>query len=174
LIDALLDVSRIVTGQLELQLERFDLTEAMREVVERLRDGATSAGCELLLTVDGPIVGTWDRLRIEQVLMNLVSNAIKYAAGQPIHVSATRETETVALRVRDRGLGIPEGEQSRIFERFERTASARHYGGMGLGLYVARQIAEAHGGTIAASNEPDGGACFTVRLPFAHPVIERS
>ena len=73
------------------------------------------------------------------------------------------------VQVRDHGPGIPEDQLSRIFERFERAASTRHYGGMGLGLYVARQIVEAHGGTITAANSPDGGACFTVRLPQAPP-----
>jgi hypothetical protein len=167
LIEALLDVSRIATGTLELTRETFDLTEAVRDVVERLRDAATNAGCDLLLTVDGLIPGRWDRLRIEQILMNLISNAMRYGAGQPIHVSTSEEVDGAILTIRDHGPGIPENELARIFERFERASSARHYGGIGLGLYVARQIAEAHGGTIVASNCPDGGACFTVRLPFS-------
>ena len=99
--------------------------------------------------------------------MNLISNAIKYAAGQPIDVSIrARRRRGDSCSVSDRGPGIPDDQLSRIFERFERAASDRHYGGMGLGLYVARQIAEAHGGTIAATNPPDAGACFTVRLPL--------
>jgi hypothetical protein len=115
------------------------------------------------------VSGHWDRLRIEQVLTNLISNAIKYAAGQPIQVSAARDGDMAVVQVRDRGPGVPEDQLSRIFERFERAASKRHYGGMGLGLYVARQIVEAHGGTIAAANAIDGGACFTVWLPLAPP-----
>jgi len=110
--------------------------------------------------------GRWDRLRIEQVLTNLISNAIKYAAGVPIHVSLAREADTAVIEVRDGGPGIPENELSRIFERFERAASAHNYGGMGLGLYVAQQIAGAHGGAIVASNLPSGGARFAVRLPL--------
>jgi signal transduction histidine kinase len=116
--------------------------------------------------VTSPLQGRWDRLRIEQILMNLISNSIKYAAGHPIHVSAVREGDIAVLQVRDEGSGIPEAFLPRIFERFERAASTNHYGGMGLGLYLARQIAEAHGGTIAASNPSGGGACFTVRLPL--------
>jgi signal transduction histidine kinase len=100
--------------------------------------------------------------------MNLISNSIKYAAGYPIEVSARRDGEQAVLRVRDRGPGIPEADISRIFERFERAGSSHNYGGMGIGLYVARQIAEAHGGTIVASNATDGGACLIVRLPL-HP-----
>ncbi len=167
LIEALLDVSRIATGQLTLKLESFDLAEGARDVVERLREGAANAGCELLLRVDGPLIGQWDRLRVEQVLMNLISNCFKYAAGKPIEVSTFREGEVAVLEVRDHGPGIPEGDLSRIFERFERATSTRHFGGMGLGLYVARQIAEAHGGTVVAHNVDTGGACFTVRLPLA-------
>jgi PAS domain S-box-containing protein len=167
LIEALLDVSRIATGRLELRLEPFDLVESVREVVDRLREAARRAGCELSLDVPAAIPGRWDRLRIEQVLMNLISNAIKYAAGQPIDVSVRREGDLAILQVCDRGPGIPDAHLSRVFERFERAASNLHYGGLGLGLYVARQIVEAHGGTIAAANSPEAGICFTVRLPVA-------
>ena len=176
LVEALLDVSRIARGRLNLNVERFDLVDAVREVCERLRDSATSAGCELSIVVDGPIPGSWDRLRIEQVLMNLISNSVKYAGGSSIQVSLERQADQAVLEVRDQGPGIPEADLSRIFERFERVASARHYGGMGLGLYVARQIAEAHSGTITASNLPGKGARFTVRLPVdgqAHRLTPR-
>jgi PAS domain S-box-containing protein len=166
LIETLLDVSRIATGKLTLNPETFDLRDAAREIIERLRNSANLARCELSLDGPAPVRGRWDRLRIEQVLMNLISNAIKYAAGQPIHVSVGRDAGTAVVSVRDRGPGIPESEIPRIFERFERAASPRHYGGMGLGLYVARQIAEAHGGTIVARNVAGGGASFTVRLPI--------
>jgi len=169
LIEALLDVSRIATGRLTLNVESCDLAEPVREVVERLGETASHAGCELSLTVPAAIPGQWDRLRIEQIAMNLISNAIKYAAGQPIDVSASREGAMAVLEVRDKGPGIPEDQLPRIFERFERASSTRHYGGMGLGLYVARQIAQAHGGTIVGANLPEGGARFTVRLPLVPP-----
>ena len=125
-----------------------------------------AAGCEISVEASGQTKGSWDRLRIEQVLTNLVSNSIKYAAGRPIQVSVAGEAGKVVIEVRDGGPGIPETELSRIFERFERAPSAHHYGGMGLGLYVAKQITEAHGGTITARNCPGGGACFTVTLPL--------
>ena len=166
LIDELLDVSRIATGTLHVSLERFDLAEVVRDTVERLRDEAANAGCVLEVDARAPIQGAWDRLRIEQVLTNLISNALKYAAGKPIAVSAARTNDVAVIEVRDRGPGIAEEDMSRIFERFERAASPRHHGGLGLGLYVARQIAEAHGGAIAARNVAGGGACFTVRLPL--------
>jgi len=166
LIEALLDVSRIATGQLTLSHEPFDMVDALREVTERFRDAAVNAGCELSLNVDGPIRGRWDRLRIDQILTNLISNSIKYAAGKPIRVSAIQEHDEAVLHIQDGGPGIPETDLPRVFDRFERAVSTSNYGGMGLGLYVAREITEAHGGTIVASNLPDGGACFIVRLPL--------
>jgi PAS domain S-box-containing protein len=167
LIEALLDVSRIATGRLELHLQSFDLAEAMREVCERLRDAATNAGCEISLKIEGTLQGRWDRLRIEQVLNNLLSNAIKYAARAPIEVSLVQEEEMAVLEVRDRGPGIPEAALARIFDRFERASEMRHYGGLGLGLYVTREIVKAHEGMVTAQNRSEGGACFTVRLPLA-------
>jgi PAS domain S-box-containing protein len=169
LIDALLDVSRIATGRLKLTLEACDLATPVREVVDRLRESASRAGCQLTATVPAAVSGRWDRLRIEQVLTNLISNATKHAAGQPIEVFAAGEGDRAVVQVRDHGPGVPEELLSRIFERFERAASKRHYGGMGLGLYVARQIVEAHGGTITAANAIDGGACFTVSVPLVPP-----
>ncbi len=167
LVESLLDVSRIATGRFELRPEPFDLVESVRDVTERFRDAATNAGCELSATLEASIVGTWDRLRIEQVLTNLLANAIKYAAGSPIEVLLTRDNETAILEVRDKGPGVPEEALPRIFNRFERAASIQHYGGLGLGLYVVQEIIRAHNGMVTARNLPDGGACFTVQLPIA-------
>jgi PAS domain S-box-containing protein len=166
LVETLLDVSRLATGKLKLNLERFDIADVVRDTVERLRESAAGAGCDLALHLGGAIEGRWDRLRIEQVLTNLISNAIKYASGRPVDISVERLNGDAVLEVRDHGPGIAETDLPRIFGRFERATSARHHGGLGLGLYVARQIAEAHGGLIAARNPPDGGSCFTVRLPL--------
>jgi len=165
LIEALLDVSRIATGKLALHVESFDLVQTARDAVERIHDAATKAGCDLSILTDGAIWGRWDRLRVEQILNNLLSNAIKYAAGTPIDVSVGWEGQLAVLEIRDRGPGILESDLSRIFERFERAAAAS-YGGMGLGLYITRQIVEAHGGSVTASNADGGGALFTVRLPL--------
>jgi PAS domain S-box-containing protein len=172
LVEMLLDVSRIATGKFKLNPESFDLGETAREIGERLRESASAARCDLSVEVAAPLEGRWDRLRIEEILTNLISNSIKYAAGQPIQVSLTQGPDMAIIEVRDGGPGIPEAELTRIFERFERAASASHYGGMGLGLYVARQIVEAHGGTIVASNHPLGGASFVVRLPLHTPSSE--
>lgn len=166
LIETLFDVSRIATGRLELRLERCALFEVAREVLERMRDPAHHAGCELSLEAQAAVVGTWDRLRIEQVVTQLLANAIKYAPGRPITVRVRGEAAVAVLEVRDRGPGLQLEAIGRIFDRFERATSPAA-GGMGVGLYVARQIAHAHGGSIDATNLPDGGACFTVRLPLA-------
>ncbi|WP_224247443.1 sensor histidine kinase [Hyalangium gracile] len=166
LVESLLDVSRISTGRFEMNPQPLDLSEVVHEATERLRESATRAGCELTVIADGSVPGTGDRLRLEQVLTNLLSNAIKYAARAPIEVSLVREAETAVLEVRDRGPGIPEEALPRIFERFERAVEMRHYGGLGLGLYVVREIVKAHDGMVTVRNLPGGGACFTIRLPL--------
>jgi signal transduction histidine kinase len=102
---------------------------------------------------------------VEQILTNLLSNAVKYGAGSPIDVHLEVSEDTVRLTVRDRGIGIATDHQARIFERFERAVSARHFGGLGLGLYIARQIVNAHGGEIGVRSSPGEGSTFTVVLP---------
>ena len=166
LIQSLLDVSRIATGRLAIKRERLDLSEAISEVVESLRGVAAKAGCDLSFATSGPIWGSWDRLRMDQVVMNLLSNALKYSAGAPIRVALSIDADHAIIEVADEGPGIPDQDLGRIFERFERAASLRHFGGLGLGLYVARQIVDAQGGAISARNLPHRGACFTVRLPI--------
>jgi PAS domain S-box-containing protein len=164
LIQSLLDVSRIATGKLRLDVERCDLVECAREVIERMREAAEEARCEVSLDAPSPVVGRWDRLRIEQVVTNLLGNAFRHAGGAPVLVRVVEDADGAVLEVRDRGPGLPEGQMSRLFDRFERASSAS-YGGMGLGLYVAREIVEAHGGSIVATNVAGGGASFVIRLP---------
>ncbi|MDI1480160.1 MASE1 domain-containing protein [Polyangium sp. y55x31] len=168
LVDELLDVSRITQGRLELRLdEDVDLSAVAEDVVQRMQDTAARAGCELRLDSDAAVVGRWDRSRVEQVLMNLLSNAIKYGARAPIDVRVRDEGASARVSVTDRGIGIPAEDQKRIFDRFERAVSVRHFGGFGLGLWIARRIVEALGGTIAVESAPGEGATFTVTLPRA-------
>ncbi|HVV51033.1 MAG TPA: PAS domain-containing sensor histidine kinase, partial [Polyangia bacterium] len=154
LIEMLLDVSRIASGRLTIKRESFDLAAALTEVVETMRGSAASAGCALTAQIAGPIVGTWDRLRIEQVVMNVLSNAFKYGAGLPVAISVSAQGDQATIEIRDRGPGVPEQDLERIFERFERSSSTRNHGGLGLGLYISREITRAHGGSIAARNLP--------------------
>jgi len=165
LVDELLDVSRITSGRLVLHPEELDLAELVREVAGRFRPEAERAGCALRVRVPGPVVSRWDRLRLEQVLSNLLSNALKYGAGQPVEVALGASEERVLLSVRDEGIGIEPEVQERIFERFERAVSDRHYGGLGMGLWVTREIVTALGGTIHVESAPRRGAVFTVELP---------
>jgi PAS domain S-box-containing protein len=165
LIDELLDISRITSGRLRLEPEELDLAEVVRELAFRFGDECVRAGCRLEVEADEPVRGRWDRVRIEQVINNLLSNALKYGAGKPVLISAARVQDRAVLTVADRGIGIDPAHQSRIFERFERAVSERHYGGLGLGLWIARQIIEAHGGNISVHSVRGDGATFVVELP---------
>jgi signal transduction histidine kinase len=167
LVDDLLDVSRISAGRLELHPARMDLTQGVREAVRRFEPEALRAGCALTLEVDEALMGRVDPLRFEQVLDNLLSNALKYGAGKPVHVRLERRDGRARLTVRDEGLGIAPEALERIFDRFERAVSGRHFGGLGLGLYIVRRIVSASGGTISAASVPGQGATFTVELPLS-------
>jgi len=169
LVDTLMDVSRITSGSLTLSPSQFDLTAAVQEVVERFREHALRAGSVVSARSDGVLEGRWDRLRIEQVVTNLLVNALKYAAGTPVDIVLSGNEKEVTLTVSDGGPGIPESEWDRIFLRFERATSRRNFGGLGLGLYVARQIVEAHGGDIRLTRPRPKGAHFVIRLPRALP-----
>jgi PAS domain S-box-containing protein len=165
LVERLLDVSRLSVGQLALELEELDARALVAEVMSRLSDEADRAGCVVELEAAGPVMGFWDRLWLGQVVSNLLSNAIKYGDGKPVTVRLEPEGEKVRLEVRDHGRGIPEDVREKIFERFDRVVSPRHFGGFGLGLWVVRQIVEAHGGTVTVESEPGDGSEFIVEIP---------
>jgi PAS domain S-box-containing protein len=174
LIERLLDVSRITTGRIDLDPEEMDLSEVVREVTRRLRESAKVAGSLITVAADHPTIGLWDRLRMDQIVTNLLSNALKYGAGKPVEVTLESDGVRARLIVRDWGIGIASDDVRRIFGRFERAAPARNFSGMGLGLYITRQAVEAHGGRIAVQSEPGNGATFTVELPLrARELVER-
>jgi signal transduction histidine kinase len=166
LVDALLDVTRAQAGRLELEREPTDLGAIVKEVVSLLGADARRASCEVQLELAPGVVGNWDKARIDQVVTNLLSNAIKYGAGAPIRVTVSKEHAQARLSVRDQGIGVAAAERGRIFERFERAVSAKHYGGLGLGLYIVRRIVAAHGGSVSVESTPGAGADFTVELPL--------
>lgn len=167
LINNLLDISRITAGRLDLELEPVDLTAVVRESVGRAREEFVRAACPVRVEADGACMGQWDRMRVEQVVTNLLSNAVKYGAGQPIEISISGDEASARLIIRDHGIGIPPEHQARIFERFERAVSDRHYGGLGLGLWIVHRIVDALGGRILVESESGKGSLFTVTLPRA-------
>jgi signal transduction histidine kinase len=170
LTERLLDVSRLAHGRLTLDPTDFDFSDMVREVVEEYRAEATRAGSELALTAPAAFVGRWDRLRSAQVVENLLSNAVKYGGGRPIALDVQGSPDEVVLTVRDQGSGIDPAALPRIFDRFERASPERRRGGLGLGLYVAREIVQAHGGRIQCESQPGQGATFVVSLPRRPPM----
>jgi signal transduction histidine kinase len=168
LVNDLLDISRIAQGQLHIKREDVDLVQVVRGMLERSREALGRAECPVeLRTPSEPLVGQWDAMRLEQVVGNLITNAMKYGAGKPIEVTVEATDGQARLRVRDHGIGIAEEDLARIFERFERAVSVRHYGGFGIGLWIVREIIQALGGTIAVESTPGQGSTFTVTLPRA-------
>jgi signal transduction histidine kinase len=169
LIDRLLDVSRITDGgRMDLALEDVDLVDLASEVVMRYRETLRSSGQQVVLVAPAPVSGRWDRTRLETIVTNLLSNAIKYGQGEPIELRVETAGGRARLSVTDHGIGIAPGDQARIFERFERAVPERHYGGFGLGLWVARLVAEAHGGHLEVHSEEGEGSTFVLELPLPH------
>jgi len=166
LVEDLLDVSRIQAGKLLFTLEEVDAAPMIADVLEQFREQAKVAGCTLSMDVLPDLVGKWDRARIEQVFVNLLSNAIKYAPGEPIEIHGTSDGNLATFTVQDHGPGIPPDRQGRIFERFERASPSRNISGLGLGLYIARQIVLGHLGEIHLESRPSQGARFVVQLPL--------
>lgn len=166
LVDQLLDTSRIAAGSLTLDLAKVDVVALVREVVLRFRDDAASSRTDLVLDAPAVLEGKWDRERLDQVITNLVSNALKYGGGNPVHVRVSTTGDVAVIEVRDRGQGIAPDDQRRVFDRFERAAT-RSQTGMGLGLWIAKQIVEAHGGTISLTSEVGVGSTFRVELPLS-------
>ena len=167
LVDQLLDVSRLVEGRLELRRENVDLQGLTAEVIDHLQETAERAGSPVQLR-DRPgavTVGYWDRFRLQQVVTNLLTNAIKFGGGKPIDVEVDADDARATLRVEDHGEGIALEEQGRIFERFERASNGRSHPGLGLGLWISTQIVESLGGAISVDSAPGEGSTFTVRLP---------
>ncbi|NMO13806.1 AAA family ATPase [Pyxidicoccus fallax] len=169
LIEELLDVSRLHADRLDLRLEEVDLRAVIDRVTDRLREPLEKAGCALDVRVESPILGRWDATRLGQVLHHLLSNALKFGAGKPIHIAAGVESGTAWLRVSDEGIGIAPDKLPHIFERFGRAVSVRSYGGLGLGLHLVRAIVDALGGTIRAESTLGVGTTFTMELPCAGP-----
>ncbi len=169
IINGLLDSSRAAQPA-DLVLGEVDLVALTRDVVAHLEQTFSGAGCELLLALPSAAVwGEWDAARLRQALRHLLSNAAKYGRGHPVEIRLECDANAARLSVRDHGIGIDPGQHRKIFERFERAASPRNYGGFGLGLWVARRAVQALGGTIGVESRQGGGSTFTIELPRAEP-----
>jgi PAS domain S-box-containing protein len=173
LINQLLDVSRITAGRVQLEPEHLRLGDVLHTVVERFEESAAKAGCRLDMQIDDELEAVADRLRVEQIATNLLSNALKYGKGAPVEIELSGHGDTVLLRVVDHGIGIPPDQQRRIFERFEHAVATREYGGFGLGLWIVRQLVELMGGTIWVESVVGKGATFCVELPLWAAKVER-
>jgi signal transduction histidine kinase len=167
-VQRLADASQLCEERLEFHLEPVDLQEATRSALERCADDLRRSQCDVnLVAPDESVIGQWDRMRVEQVVMNLVENAAKFGQSKPIDVTVSCSDRVARLVVRDHGIGIRPEDVPRIFGRFERGVPVSHYGGFGLGLWIASTIVDAFAGHIAVSSEPGSGTTFTVDLPTA-------
>jgi signal transduction histidine kinase/HAMP domain-containing protein len=166
LIDDLLDVSRITSGKLILKKSNFRLSEVIEEVLSNYSQPLKDAHSLIDLVTKEDVEGHWDRVRLEQVIINLLTNALKYAPGKTIHIELARKNDKAIIKVRDEGPGIAEQDFERIFYRFERVASKENVGGLGLGLYISKQIVDAHHGSIYVESIFGTGSTFTVELPL--------
>ncbi|MEW6055092.1 MAG: PAS domain-containing sensor histidine kinase [Bdellovibrionota bacterium] len=173
LVDDMLDITRITAGKLTLQTELVDLCALIQEVTDRFAPQLEAAGCQVFFDADCKVEGQWDLYRIEQVFINLLTNAMKYGAGKPIQIKVSAADGIAKLAVRDYGVGIAAEDHERIFLQFERAISASEVSGLGLGLYIVRQIVEAHGGRILLESKLGEGSLFKVELPIANEPARR-
>ena len=171
LIDDMLDVSRMRSGQLSIRPGQVELMTLLERVVSDLSLQATATGCKLSLQEHPPVEGCWDEFRIEQVVVNLLTNALRYGGGQPVEVSVQHAGNLVRIHVRDEGKGIAPQDLERIFEPYERGARNGEPKGLGLGLYISRQLAVSHGGELRVTSKPGEGSTFTLILPTCEQTV---
>lgn len=169
LTNAILDASRLTHHAVAPRLAAADLRTIARASVRQCRPVARAADCRLTLDAPRPVAIACDGVAIEQVISNLISNAIKYGAGRPVRVRVIRVRQEAVLEVRDGGIGIRRADRVRIFERFVRAAPYEGYGGLGLGLFIVRRIVELHGGRVEVASAAGRGATFTAFFPSVSP-----
>ncbi len=166
LINDLLNISLITTGRLHLEKEKTDFSQLVYGVLERFSHLFQKEKVHVDLDIEDGVEGYFDHVRMEQVISNLVTNAVKYGNKTPVHITVKKFDSTVRFTIQDKGIGIDPATQKEIFERFARGVATRDYRGLGVGLYISRQIVEAHGGTISLDSEVGKGSTFTLHLPL--------
>ncbi len=165
LVDDMLDISRIVNGKLSLNLEDVELRHLIMEVYRNLSHDFETAGCVVSFTMTEEVHVRCDRYRMEQVITNLLSNALKYGCNNPVIVKLNIEKDLAVVTVKDNGMGIAEDNHDRIFDRFER-ATGGTISGLGLGLYITKEILEMHKGEITVVSSVGKGSTFTCKIPL--------
>ena len=166
LVEDMLDLSRITSGNLRFEVAPMNLNLTLRELVERLMPQLIASGIQVKFSEENPVIGNWDRTRIDQVFTNLVINAIKYAAHAPLEIRIKNTPEAAVVDVQDHGPGIAKAFREKIFERFERGTATLSVGGLGLGLYISKQIVLGHGGDLHLVDTEEQGSCFRITLPL--------
>lgn len=166
LVDDMLDISRINTGKLKLQKSNLNLSMLVIDLIDRFMPQFEAVECRIDSFITPGVVGHWDSYKLEQVLNNLFSNAIRYSPGKTIHVGLIKMNDKAILNVKDEGMGIDPANLERIFERFERATSTSS--GLGLGLYITRQILDLHQATIRVESKLGQGSNFIIELPLSH------
>ena len=171
LIDDMLDVSRIQSNRLSIRPIQMELQGLLTRVIGNLSNQASASGSTITLMPGELISCVWDEFRIEQVVINLLTNALRYGKGKPVRVSATKAAGNAVIAVHDEGMGISKEDQKRIFEKFERASGNDGTGGLGLGLFITKQLVDAHGGEISVESQPGEGSTFRVSLPLPSPAV---
>ena len=166
LVERLLDVSQLTEGRLPLVREAVEIGSLVREVAARYTERSQLIASPINLVLPDGVVGQWDRLRVDQIVTNLIDNALKYGRGKPVYCSVEQVGDKCVIRVRDEGIGIATNDHARVFARYERAAPLHHYGGLGLGLWITQQIVLSHGGRISVESTPGQGSTFIVELPL--------
>jgi PAS domain S-box-containing protein len=169
LIGQILEISRIDIGRFKLDTRPTDLAEIVRDVVRQFYYEIQASHSDVTLHLDADVRAEVDPLRFEQVVVNLLSNSLKYGNRKPIDIYLRRRPAVVELVVEDQGLGIAKQDHARIFQRFERAVSERHYGGLGLGLFITAEIVSLHQGRLWVDSELGQGAAFHVEFPVEQP-----
>ncbi len=165
LVETLLSSTRLAVGAWKPNVERVDLGQVVERLVGDLAPVAEAAGCALKVRTSAGLIGSWDRGSLEQTLTNVLGNAFKFGAGAPVEVEVGGDGNFARATIRDHGVGLPLDQQELIFQRFGRAPHTHRYGGLGLGLWIARQLLEAMDGTIRVRSTPGAGATFEIALP---------
>ena len=169
LINDMVDVTRIRSGKLSIRPAETELAALLERIVGDLAQRTEAAGGTIHLHAPEPVQGVWDEFRVEQVIINLLTNALRYGGSKPVKITLMKDEQHASIEVRDQGVGISPEDQKRIFNPFERAGTKEVREGLGLGLYIARQLAESHGGTLEVNSAPNEGAAFRLTLPLKLP-----